>query len=58
MKAKKKPLDVFNLSDLVPNAKLNSHYVRFEAPPARKAGIKVGSVEALVDKLANEARVI
>jgi len=29
-----------------------------EPPPARKAGIKVASVEQLVDKLRNEAKVI
>ena len=30
----------------------------YEAPPARKAGVKVGSVEELVAKLHNEAKVI
>jgi len=32
--------------------------VKVEAPPARKAGIKVASVEELVQKLHNEAKVI
>ena len=30
----------------------------YEAPAARKAGVKVGSVEELVQKLHNEAKVI
>ncbi len=58
MKAKKKPLDVVALDDLVAGAKASSQYVRFELPAARKAGIKVGSAQELVDKLAGEAHVI
>jgi electron transfer flavoprotein beta subunit len=58
MKAKKKPLDVLALSDVVPATALTSHYTKFEAPPARKAGIKVTSVEQLVEKLTTEARVL
>jgi electron transfer flavoprotein beta subunit len=58
MKAKKKPLDVVELSALVPQAELASKYVQFAAPPPRKAGVKVASVAELVDKLANEARVL
>jgi len=30
----------------------------YEAPPGRKAGARVGSVEELVQKLHNEAKVI
>ena len=30
----------------------------YEAPPARKAGVKVASVDELVAKLHNEAKVI
>jgi hypothetical protein len=30
----------------------------YEAPPARKAGVKVGGIEELVQKLHNEAKVI
>lgn len=58
MKAKKKPLDVKTLAELVPTAELGSKYLRFEPPAQRKAGIKVASVEELVNKLATEARVI
>ena len=58
MKAKKKPLDVLALSELVSGASSASEYVKFEAPPERRAGVRVDTVAALVDKLANEARVI
>lgn len=58
MKAKKKPLEVLQLSDLVADAQSTTHYVSYEAPPARKAGVKVDSVAALLDKLVNEARVL
>jgi electron transfer flavoprotein beta subunit len=58
MKAKKKPLDVLALSDLVKGAALTAHYAKFEPPAARKAGIKVTSVEQLVEKLSTEARVL
>lgn len=57
MKAKKKPLDVKALGDLT-KATPTTRYVRFSPPPARKAGVKVQSVDELVDKLKNEARVI
>jgi electron transfer flavoprotein beta subunit len=58
MKAKRKPLEVLALADLADGASLTSQYVSFAAPPARQAGVKVESVDQLVDKLANEARVI
>ncbi|MEN9581573.1 MAG: electron transfer flavoprotein subunit beta [Pseudomonadota bacterium] len=58
MKAKKKPLDVVPLADVVPSLDLASKYHRFEPPAQRKAGVKVASVSELVDKLANEARVL
>src|SRR5690606_30638368 len=58
MKAKRKPLDVVPLSDLVPDARVSATYSKFELPPPRKAGVKVASAAELVDKLANEARVL
>lgn len=58
MQAKKKPLAVKKLGDLVGGAALTSKYVRFEAPPARKAGVKVKDVQELVQKLATEAKAI
>jgi electron transfer flavoprotein beta subunit len=58
MKAKKKPLDVFSPADL--GVEVTSHITQLSvAPPAqRQAGIIVESVEQLVDKLKNEAKVI
>jgi electron transfer flavoprotein beta subunit len=58
MQAKKKPLAVKNLADLVGDQKSATTYVKFEAPPGRKAGIKVKDVQELVQKLASEAKVI
>jgi electron transfer flavoprotein beta subunit len=58
MQAKKKPLVVKKLADLVGGATLTTAYVKFEAPPARKAGVKVKDVGELVQKLATEAKVI
>jgi len=58
MKAKKKPLDQISLDDLGVDASLRLTTVKVEEPPAREAGITVGSVAELVDKLKNEAKVI
>ena len=58
MQAKKKPLVERKLGELAPGAKLSVTYGRFEAPPARKAGIKVKDVAELVGKLKSEAKVI
>jgi len=58
MAAKKKPLVEMKLADLAADAALKIKYVGFEAPPQRKAGIKVKSVEELVQKLKTEAKVI
>ena len=44
MAAKKKPLDEMKLADLGADAALKVKYTGFEAPPARKAGIKVKAV--------------
>lgn len=58
MQAKKKPLAQKTLAELVGGAELTTKYVRYDAPPARKAGIKVKDVPELVQKLASEAKVI
>ncbi|XDZ65754.1 electron transfer flavoprotein subunit beta/FixA family protein [Alphaproteobacteria bacterium LSUCC0684] len=58
MKAKKKPLDQISLDDLGVDASPRLTTVKVEEPPARKAGITVGSVGELVEKLKNEAKVI
>ncbi|WP_293267278.1 electron transfer flavoprotein subunit beta/FixA family protein [Neptunomonas sp.] len=58
MKAKKKPLDVKTPDDLGVTVGSNITLVSVEPPAERKAGIIVGSVAELVDKLKNEAKVI
>lgn len=58
MAAKKKPLAEVKLADLVSDASLKVVYSAFQAPPARKAGIKVKDVAELVSKLKNEAKVL
>jgi len=58
MKAKKKPLEQINASDLGIDIKPRIKLIKVEEPPKRKAGIKVASVAELVQKLKNEAKVI
>ena len=58
MKAKKKPLEQINASDLGVDTKQRIQQIKVEEPPKRKAGIKVASIEELVQKLKNEAKVI
>jgi electron transfer flavoprotein beta subunit len=58
MQAKKKPLEVKKLADLGVEAAPKVKYLGYEAPPARKAGVKVKTVAELVDKLKNEAKVL
>ena len=58
MKAKKKPIEQITTSDLGVDTKPRVEQIKVEEPPKRKAGIKVASVEELVQKLKNEAKVI
>ncbi len=58
MAAKKKPLTEVKLAELASDTKLKVSYATFQAPPARKAGIKVKDVAELVDRLANEAKAL
>ena len=58
MKAKKKPLEVVKPEDLGVSTASTVTTLKVEAPAARSAGIKVKSVDELVDKLKNEAKVI
>ncbi len=58
MKAKKKPLDTTTPADLGVDIAPRLSTVKVEAPAQRQAGIKVGSVAELVEKLKNEAKVI
>ena len=58
MKAKKKPLETLSPADLGVEVTPRLKTLKVAEPPKRQAGIKVGSVAELVDKLKNEARVI
>ena len=58
MKAKKKPLEVLKPDELGVSTASTVKTLKVEAPTARSAGIKVNSVDELVDKLKNQAKVI
>lgn len=58
MQAKKKPIAEQSLSALGVDATPGTNYLKFELPPARKAGEIVESVDQLVNKLKNEAKVL
>jgi electron transfer flavoprotein beta subunit len=58
MKAKKKPLDEKAPSDFGVDVTPRLTVLKTEEPQGRKAGVKVGSVAELVDKLKNEAGII
>ena len=58
MKAKKKPVEVLTPEDLGVDVTPRVKTLKVTPPAERKAGIIVETVEALVDKLKNEAKVI
>ncbi|MCZ4281653.1 electron transfer flavoprotein subunit beta/FixA family protein [Kiloniella laminariae] len=58
MKAKKKPIDATSPADLGVEVAPRVKTLKVTEPPARAAGVIVGSVAELVDKLKNEAKVI
>ena len=58
MKAKKKQLDVYTAEDLGVTITTHLTQVKVQPPAERQAGIKVGDVDELVEKLKNEAKVI
>jgi electron transfer flavoprotein beta subunit len=58
MKAKKKPIETLTPDALGVDVAPRIKTVKVVEPPVRSAGQKVASVEALVDKLKNEAKVI
>lgn len=58
MKAKKKPLDTFSPDDLGVSLNAAVTTLKVEPPGERQAGIKVESVDELIEKLKNEAKVI
>ena len=58
MKAKKKELNVLNISDMGFDTSTRTELVSVELPAQRAAGVIVESVDELMDKLKNEAKVI
>ncbi len=58
MKARKKPIEVVKPADLGVDPTPRLTVLRVEEPPKRQAGAKVASVQELVEKLRNEAKVI
>lgn len=58
MKAKKKPIDSLTVEELGVDISPRVSVLKVTEPAKRQAGIKVASVDELVDKLKNEAKVI
>jgi electron transfer flavoprotein beta subunit len=58
IKAKKRPLDTLKAADLQTDIAPRLKIQKVEAPQPRKAGIRVSSVEELVTKLREEAKVL
>lgn len=58
MKAKKKPLETLAPGELGVDPAPRNRVLSVEEPPVRPAGVRVGSVRELVDRLRSEARVI
>jgi electron transfer flavoprotein beta subunit len=58
MKARKKPIDIVKPADLGVDVTPRLTVLRVEEPAKRQAGAKVASVQELVAKLRNEAKVI
>ena len=58
LKAKKKPVQVLSLSDLGIDVEPRLTVERVEAPSEREGGVIVESVDDLLDKLRNEAKVL
>ncbi len=58
MKAKRKPLECLELDSLGLSLKEHTKIIKVTPPPTRSAGIKVKSVQELLDKLQHEAKVL
>ena len=58
MKAKQKKIDVLEIESFGIDIKNRLQVLEVNEPPERKPGIKVDDVEALVNKLKNEAKVL
>jgi electron transfer flavoprotein beta subunit len=58
MKAKRKPLEEMDLESLGVSVEAKVNTIKVQSPPERQEGVKVETVDQLVDKLKNEAKVI
>ncbi len=58
MKAKKKPINEIKIEDLEVEIKKHLSIIKVEEPAKRQSGIMLKTVDELVDKLKNEAKVI
>jgi len=58
MKAKKKPLEEMTPADLGVDLAQRLKVLKTTEPPERQGGVKVETVQELIDKLRNEARVL
>ncbi|MCK8517261.1 electron transfer flavoprotein subunit beta/FixA family protein [Methylonatrum kenyense] len=58
MKAKKKPLETVTPEELGVTVEQRLKVLQVAEPPEREGGVRVGSVDELVEKLKNEAKVI
>ena len=58
MKAKRKPIDEMKVEDLNIDTEPRLEILKVEEPKSREAGIMVKSVDEMIEKLKNEAKVI
>ena len=58
MKAKRKPIDEIKVEDLNINTEPRLEILKVEEPKSREAGVMVKSVDEMIEKLKNEAKVI
>jgi electron transfer flavoprotein beta subunit len=58
MKARSKPLEKISVNDLGVSPSPRLLVLKVEEPAKRSGGIKVKSVDELIEKLKNEAKVI
>lgn len=58
MKARSKPMETLAAEEMGVDLKLRVNLLKVEEPAKRKGGSKVASVDVLIDKLKNEAKVI
>jgi electron transfer flavoprotein beta subunit len=58
MKAKKKPIQQLSIQDLNIKIKNRLNILKVEEPTKRQSGVMLQTVDELVEKLKNEAKVI